>query len=50
MSEKVPTIVDNAGENTVLDALIQILPEAFQLDIATGYFEIGSLLALGEAW
>ncbi len=50
MSEKVPTIVDNTGDQTVLQVLSRILPETTHLDIATGYFEISSLLALGEAW
>lgn len=50
MSEKLPTIIDNAGDTTVLGALMKILPKAFQLDIATGYFEISSLLALGNSW
>ncbi len=50
MSEKIPTIIDNAGDRTVLQALAQILPETSELDVATGYFEVSSLLALGEAW
>lgn len=50
MSEKLPTIIDNAGENSVLGALRQILPGASRLDIATGFFEVSALLALGEAW
>ncbi|MFN4217927.1 MAG: helicase-related protein [Candidatus Bipolaricaulia bacterium] len=50
MSEKVPTIVDNTGELTVLQVLSRILPQTAYLDIATGYFEVSSLLALGEAW
>lgn len=45
-----PTIVDNTGELTVLQVLSRILPETAYLDIATGYFEVSSLLALGEAW
>jgi SNF2 family DNA or RNA helicase len=50
MTEKVPTIIDNSQYKTVLKALAQILPETSHLDIATGYFEISSLLALGEIW
>ena len=43
---KIPTLVDNLGDNTVLNALKQLLPFAQALDVATGTFEIGSLLAL----
>jgi hypothetical protein len=50
MSEKLPTIIDNAGENSVLVALKQILLGASRLDIATGFFEVSALLALGSAW
>lgn len=50
MSEKVPTIVDNTGDQTVLQVLSRILLETTHLDIATGYFEVSSLLTLGEAW
>jgi len=50
MSEKIPTIIDNAGDHTVLQALAQLLPETLELDVATGYFEISSLLALEAAW
>lgn len=49
-SEKLPTIIDNQAPNTALEALKRILPEAQSLDIATGYFEIGSLLALDSFW
>jgi len=50
MSSKLSTILDNRGENTVLAALRRLLPEAKSLDVATGYFEIGSLLALDSFW
>jgi len=47
---KIPTLVDNLGDNTVLNALKQLLPFAQSLDVATGTFEIGSLLALDGLW
>jgi SNF2 family DNA or RNA helicase len=50
MPEKLPTVVDNTESQTVLTVLSQILPETSHLDIATGYFEVSALLALGEAW
>ncbi|MEW5799681.1 MAG: phospholipase D-like domain-containing protein, partial [Bacteroidota bacterium] len=50
MSTKLPTILDNRNDNTVLHALKRLLPEARSLDVATGYFEIGSLLALDSFW
>lgn len=46
----IPTVVDNTDSQTVLEVLAQVLPETSQLDVATGYFEISSLLALGNAW
>src|SRR5437016_14261642 len=42
---KIPTLVDNLDDNTVLNALKQLLPFAQALDVSTGTFEIGSLLA-----
>ncbi|MGA9407427.1 MAG: helicase-related protein [Bacteroidota bacterium] len=50
MSAKLPTILDNRNDNTVLNALKRLLPESKNLDVATGYFEIGSLLALDSFW
>ncbi len=47
---KIPTLVDNLGDNTVLNALKQLLPFAQSMDVATGTFEIGSLLALDGLW
>jgi len=47
---KIPTLIDNLGDNTVLNALKQLLPFAQALDVATGTFEIGSLLALDGLW
>ena len=50
MSEKLPTILDNRGENTVLEAFRRLLPHSKQWDVATGYFEVGALLALDGSW
>lgn len=50
MSAKLPTILDNRNDNSVLNSLKRLLPEAKRLDVATGYFEIGSLLALDSFW
>lgn len=50
MTDKLPTILDNRGTSTVLDAFRRLLPRASRWDVATGYFEIGSLLALDGLW
>lgn len=50
MASKLPTIIDNRNENTALEALKKLLPETRSLDVASGYFEIGSLLALDGLW
>jgi superfamily II DNA or RNA helicase len=50
MTNKLPTIIDNRDDNTALEALKKLLPETRVLDIASGFFEIGSLLALDGLW
>ncbi len=50
MSGKIPTVVDNTDNRTVLEVLVRILPETERLDVATGFFEVSSLLALDSAW
>ena len=50
MGQPLNTILDNRESNTVLEALKRLLPESKTLDVATGYFEIGSLLALDTFW
>ncbi|MDQ2687391.1 MAG: phospholipase D-like domain-containing protein, partial [Armatimonadota bacterium] len=50
MAAKLPTILDNRGENTVLAAFRRLLPQTRQWDVATGYFEVGSLLDLDGQW
>lgn len=47
---KIPILIDNLGDNTLLHALQQLLPFTRALDIATGTFELGSLLALDGGW
>lgn len=50
MTAPLNTILDNRDTNTVLNALKRLVPESKSLDIATGNFEIGSLLALDSFW
>ena len=50
MDKKLSTIIDNRDSNTALESLKRLLPESKTLDVATGYFEIGSLLALDSFW
>jgi hypothetical protein len=50
VSPKLPTILDNRGDDTVLAVLRSLLPETRQLDIATGVFDLGSLMALDGLW
>ena len=47
----IPFIIDNAEtESNGIECLRQWTENAEQLDIATGYFEIGALLALDGQW
>ncbi len=50
MTKRINTILDNQKENTVLESLKRLLPDSTNLDITTGVFEIGSLLALDGFW
>ena len=50
MSPETPSLIDNFPPNTLLATLQELLPEITSWDIATGTFDIGSLLALGELW
>jgi len=45
-----PVILDNRNNNTVLNALQKLLPSLQKLDVATGVFEVGSLLHLEGLW
>jgi len=49
MNRPFKTIIDNRESNTLLDMLKNLLHHAGSLDIATGYFEIGALLALQDS-
>jgi len=48
--EPLPTIIDNRGDNTALSVLQALLPQTRTLDVATGVFDIGSLMALDGLW
>ena len=50
MSVKLPTIIDNRNDNTMLAALQLLLNQTKKLEIATGTFEIGSMLSLEGNW
>jgi hypothetical protein len=45
MTAKLPVILDNRNDNTVLNALRKLLPSLQKLDVATGVFEVGSLIS-----
>ena len=47
---QIPTIIDNINDNTLLNVLKTLLVNSVKLDIATGTFEIGAFLSLGETW
>lgn len=50
MNNKLSTIIDNRNDNTALEALKKLLPQSQSLDVASGFFEIGSLLVLDGLW
>jgi superfamily II DNA or RNA helicase len=50
VAEKLPVIIDNRKNNTVLRALQKLLPNLQKMDVATGTFEIGSFLLLEGLW
>ena len=43
---QIPTLIDNVEGNTLQSLLVK----SISLDIATGTFEIGAFLSLGETW
>ncbi len=45
MTAKLPVILDNRSDNTVLNALGKLLPGLQKLDVATGLFEVDSLFS-----
>jgi superfamily II DNA or RNA helicase len=50
MAQSLNTIIDNRGENSLLSCLQRLLPSSYLLDIATGFFEVGSFLSLESFW
>ena len=46
MAEKLPVIMDNREDNTVVNALRRLLPNLQRMDVATGVFEVGAFLLL----
>ena len=47
---QIPTLIDNVEGNTLQKVLESLLMKSVSLDIATGTFEIGAFLSLGETW
>ena len=47
---QIPTLIDNIEGNTLQKVLESLLVKSIRLDIATGTFEIGAFLSLGETW
>jgi hypothetical protein len=45
-----PLLIDNTSDSNVLDALKIELKKSETLDVATGTFEVGSLMALDGIW
>ncbi len=50
MSPETPSLIDNFPPNILLATLQELLPQTTSWDIATGTFDIGSLLALDKLW
>ncbi|MBN2544014.1 DEAD/DEAH box helicase family protein [bacterium] len=48
--DKIPPIIDNTTDPKIKDVVENLLNYTKSLDIATGYFEIGSLLQLDGLW
>ena len=46
----IETLIDNIQNNTLRKTLETLLPQSVSLDVATGTFEIGAFLSLGETW
>ena len=47
---QIETLIDNIQNNTLGRTLETLLPQSISLDVATGTFEIGAFLSLGETW
>jgi len=50
MAEKLPGIIDNRGDNTVVRALQKLLANLQRMDVAAGVFKVGSFLLLEGLW
>lgn len=50
MPQELPSLIDNFSPNTLLATLQELLQQTESWDIATGTFDIGSLLVLDELW
>lgn len=50
MAKPIPTLIDNRPGNSMLDAIRRLMHEARELDIATGYFEVGAMVDLDSHW
>ena len=50
IDKKLPTLLDNRGENRVNIAFQLLLPQSRNRDVAKGYFAIGALLVLDDHW
>ena len=50
MLQELPSLIDNFSPNTLLATLQELLQQTNSWDIATGTFDIGSLLALDKLW
>jgi len=46
MAKKLPVIIDNRNDNTLLEALCKLLPGLKQMYVATSIFEVGLVLLL----
>ena len=44
MAEKLPVIIDNRGDNTVVNALRRLLPNLQKADAATDFLKMGLFL------
>jgi len=50
MAEKLPVIMDNRADNTVVNALRRLLPNLQKIDVAGGVFDVGSFCPVERPW
>ncbi|HWP31317.1 MAG TPA: helicase-related protein [Fimbriimonadales bacterium] len=48
--ETLQTLIDNRAGNQMLEAVRRLMRESIALDLATGYLELGAMLALDGDW